>query len=103
MMWRDIILLVDETFSDNGMGDMISSKTKKQVFANKKSIRQSEFYQASANGLKPELMFEIRFADYSSEKIVEYNAKQYSIIREFSKNDEIVELVCEGVVNHGNA
>lgn len=99
MLWRDVIYLVGETFSDNGMGDAISTTTKRQVFANKKSIRQSEFYQAQANGLKPELMFEIRFIEYEDEQFIEYNGKPYTIIRQFSKNEETVELICEGVVN----
>lgn len=103
MMWRDVINLVSQVTSENDMGDAITVETKRQVFANKKSIRQSEFYQAQANGLKPELMFEIRFADYSEEKKIEYDNKTYSVIRTYTKNDETIELICEGVVNRGDA
>lgn len=103
MLWRDVIDLISETHSENAMGDVITANTLKQVFANKKSIRQSEFYQAHSSGLKPEIMFEIRAIDYSGEKSIQYDGKRYSIIRQFSKNGEIVELICEGVVNNGSA
>lgn len=100
MFWRDVIYLVAEKYVKNGIGDTIKEVVNtRQVFANKKSIRQSEFYQAQANGLKPELMFEIRYSDYEDEKRIDYNGKTYTIIRQFSKNDEMVELICEGVVN----
>jgi SPP1 family predicted phage head-tail adaptor len=102
-MWRDVINLVSETETVNNMGDSLSVEVKRQIFANKKSIRQSEFYQAAANGLKPELMFEIRYLDYQEEQKIEYNNKSYNVIRSFTKNDEIIELICEGAVNNGNA
>jgi SPP1 family predicted phage head-tail adaptor len=101
MLWRDVISLVGQTSSDNGMGDTVYTPYKREVFANKKSVRQSEFYQAQANGLKPELMFEIRYIEYQDEQSIEYNGKPYTIIRQFSKNEEVVELICEGVVNRG--
>jgi SPP1 family predicted phage head-tail adaptor len=103
MMWRDVIDLVAETTSENELGDIITVPTKRQVFANKKSIRQSEFYQAQSTGLKPELMFEIRYMEYEGEKKIEYTNKLYSVIRTHTKNDEVIELVCEGVVNNANA
>ncbi len=103
MMWRDVIDLVAETTSENELGDIITVSTNRQVFANKKSIRQSEFYQAQATGLKPELMFEIRYMEYEEEKKIEYNNKLYSVIRTYTKNDETIELICEGVVNNANA
>lgn len=98
-MWRDIIELIATTNSGNPIGDTVSTPTTKEVFANKKSIRQSEFYQAAANGLKPEIMFEIRAADYNEEKELEYEGKPYSIIRTYSASVEFVELICTGLVN----
>lgn len=80
------------------MGDPIETETPRQVFANKKSIRQSEFYQAAQTDLSPELMFEVRFSDYNEETKLGYNAKTYQIIRVFTKNDEMIELICSGLV-----
>ncbi|MCI3922492.1 phage head closure protein [Paenibacillus sp. TRM 82003] len=86
---------------ENDIGDMIPVPGQdRQIYANKKSIRQSEFYQAAANGMKPELMFEVRSIDYVDEKELYYNDKPYTIIRTYTKNGEITELVCAGLVNN---
>ena len=98
MMWRDTIDLVSIAYTINDIGNSVEVETKSTVFANKKSIRQSEFYQAMANGLKPEIMFEVRSIDYSDQDRLEYNSKKYRIIRAYSKSGEITELVCEGIV-----
>ena len=98
MLFRDIIYLVNVTQSVNDYGDYIDSETLTPAYANKKSIRQSEFYQAFANGLRPELMFVIRNVDYNNQTKLYFNSKAYNIIRAFTKNDELIELVCEGIV-----
>lgn len=103
MMWREVISLVSEVETENELGDIITEDTLKQVFANKKSVRQNEFYQAQAAGLKPELMFEIRYIDYGEEKKIVYNNKSYNVIRTYTKNQETIELICEGAVTHANA
>ena len=71
--------------------------TAKQVFANKKSVRQSEFYQALAGGLRAELMLEIRSIDYNNEKRISYNSVKYDVIRSYDKNGEITEIICQKV------
>jgi SPP1 family predicted phage head-tail adaptor len=100
-MWRDVVELIDQTSSSNEYGDQVFSETSTQVFANKKSVRQSEFYQAFAHGLKPELMFEVRSIEYSNQTSLRFNEKEYTIIRAYSKNDEVTELVVSGLVAKG--
>lgn len=99
MLWRDVINLISVTTTVNSLGDAVDTPTSTQVFANKKSIRQSEFYQAMASGLKPEVMFEIRYSDYNEQTKLTYNSKEYNIIRVYTKNDEIIELICNRLVN----
>lgn len=101
MMWRELISLRDITYSVNEYGDRIESANNQVVYANKKSIRQSEFYQAHAFGLKPELMFEVRTIEFAGQEQLMYNGKVYNIIRTYSKNDEITELICTGIVGGG--
>lgn len=98
MFWKDTINLITMTATTNDSGDSIPSESSKTVFANKKSVRQSEFYQAMAIGLKPELMFETRKSDYSGQEWLDFESTRYQIIRTYSKNDEIVELVCKSKV-----
>jgi SPP1 family predicted phage head-tail adaptor len=98
MMWRDVVDLVSVTVSTNAIGDPVETETFREVYANKKSIRQSEHYQALATGLRPDLMFEVRAIEYTDEPRLRFNSKTYDIIRSFTKNDEIIELVCQWLV-----
>lgn len=98
MLWNDVAKLITYTQTVDDIGDTIITETEKEVFINKKSIRQSEFYQALSTGLKPEIMLEVRTIDYEDEKDVKYNNKSYNIIRAFSKNGEITELICQAVI-----
>lgn len=99
MFFKDVINLISITPTENDIGDTIDTETLRQVFANKKSIKQSEFYQAAATGLKPEIMFEVRTDEYQDEKRLSYNNKEYNIIRTYDKNGELTELICSGIVN----
>jgi len=98
MMWRDVVDLLTVTININGLGDPVETKSARQVYVNKKDIRQSEFYQAQATGLRPELMFEVRSIEYHGEPILRFANKEYTIIRTHSKNHEITELICQGLV-----
>jgi SPP1 family predicted phage head-tail adaptor len=100
MRFDNVIYLIPVTSSENDIGDPIKiDGEKRQVFAEKKSVRQSEFYQAAATGLKPELTFVVWSQEYGGESKLEYNGKLYNIIRTFEKNDREIELVCSGLVN----
>jgi len=103
MLFKEVIKLISITTTENELGDTIEVSTERQVFADKQSIRQSEFYQAAATGLRPELMFVVRTIEYNGETKLKYNGKEYSIIRTYDKDGELTELVCQGVVNRANA
>lgn len=100
MLFKDVIKLITVTTSVNEIGNLINIKTSTDVFADRQSIRQTEFYQAQATGFKPELMFIIRSCDYNNEELLQYNNKEYNIIRAYDKNGEFTELVCEGIVGN---
>jgi SPP1 family predicted phage head-tail adaptor len=99
MLFRDVLNLIAVSISQNEIGDFVEVKNDRQIFANKKSIRQNEFYQAAVAGLRPELMFEVRTSEYQDERKLSYNGKEYTIIRSYDKNGEITELICSGLVN----
>jgi hypothetical protein len=88
--------LISITATDNEVGDSITQETPRQVFANKRSIKQSEFYQAAMTDLRPELQFDVRTIDYQAERELKWNNKSYDIIRVYTKNDEITQLICQG-------
>lgn len=89
-MWRDVVYLgeIKETIE---YGEVTTTTLYRKVYANKKSVRQSEFYQSTSAGLKPELMFEIRSVEFSDSDKLKYNNKEYFIIRTYDTG-EITEL-----------
>lgn len=99
MLFRDVINLVSVTTTENELGDLITIPVKRQVFANKLSYRNKAFYQAQANGLKPQITFEVKEVDYEDEQELEFNSKNYRIIDVYPLKNENVGLICEGLVN----
>jgi len=99
MLFNEQLILIAITSTVNALGDPVQTETETTVFADKASVRQSEYYQAAATGLRPELMFIVRTCDYSQQPLAEWNSKQYKIIRTYDKTDETTELLVQGVVN----
>ena len=58
-------------------------------------VYQSEFYNASQQGLKPTLRLRISDLNYSDEPELEYMNYRYSIIRVDKVDNETIALVCE--------
>lgn len=99
-MWKDVVEIGNMT-ETIVKGEPVQSMVYREAFANKKSVRQSEFYQASVAGLKPELIFEIRSFEYANDKKLRYpsgdNGKVYDIIRTYDKG-EVIELTVSSFV-----
>lgn len=99
-MFNDLITLKKETNTVNEYGDTVQTFTSRNVFAEVKSIGQTEFYQAQATGLKPEIKFVIAdFADYQDEKIISYCpyggvTEDYTVLRTY-RNKINLEIVCK--------
>lgn len=103
MRFDRIIHLIKIKYVENEIGDTIKIPDRRQVFAQEKSIRQSEFYQAAASGLKPEITFIIWQHEYNGEKYLEFDGTDYTIIRTYKKNSKEIELICQGGVNNADA
>jgi SPP1 family predicted phage head-tail adaptor len=97
--FSDALILVAIAETVNDLGNPVSADTQTTVFANKKSVRQSEVYQAAAAGLKPELMFEVNTDEYTQQAFATWNSKRYKVIRAYSREDGITELILQGVTN----
>ncbi|MDM8151643.1 phage head closure protein [Priestia megaterium] len=97
MLFNEILYLVkprEETQNEEGF-PVPGEDTRRQIFANEKSIRGNEFYIASQSGYTLDTMFEIHSLDYEGEKVVEYEFKRYRVVRTYErKQDEITELIC---------
>ena len=99
-MFNEIIKLMSETETTDEYGDAVKVFTERQVFAEVRSISQTEFYQAQAIGLKPEIKFVIAdFLDYQGEKQLKYTPygeteQIYEVIRTY-RNKINLEIVCK--------
>ena len=98
-MLREKIKLISIATTENDMGDIIETKTEIEVFAIKKAVSQNAFYQAAATGMRPEWIFIVRTDEYKSEPKLKYDAKEYTIIRAYEREDKMTELTCRGLVS----
>jgi SPP1 family predicted phage head-tail adaptor len=98
MLFRDVVdlLILEESENENGF-PIMTEIGRNTVFANKKGIRGNEFYLASQNGYKLELMLEVRSSEYHGQRYLEFEFKQYEIVRTYDKA-EFTELICQAHV-----
>lgn len=101
MRMDQVIILIGEATGgeSSGIGDPVAVDRRRETFAQMNSIRQSEFYQAAAAGMKPEITFTIYKDEYAGEKKLEHDGTVYQIIRTFAKEKKFLEIVCSGLVN----
>lgn len=100
-MYNAAIVLVSEEKTVNAYGDIEIAETERNVFAELKSIGQSEFYQAQAVGLKPEIKFVLPdYLEYRDEKKLKFKdfneeaEQEYTVLRTYRANNQL-ELVCK--------
>lgn len=92
MYWNEFIKL-GKKIETVDRGEVISTIEFIEVFANKLSIRQSEFYEAQKVGLRPEIAFAVRNEQYDNHSVVKYNGKDYEIVRTYENpKNETFEL-----------
>ena len=97
-IFRDVIELIDIISEVNENGFEINKEVKIEVFANKKSIRASEFYESQKLGYKLSIMFEIRISEFDNQEYIMHENIKYKIERLYQKDSELLELVCSKVV-----
>lgn len=100
-MYDSVIKLVSEEKSVDKYGDIEVVENERAVFAELRSIGQSEFYQAQATGLKPEIKFVLAdFLEYRNEKLIKYTPfgedveQDYAVLRTYRNNNQL-EIVCK--------
>lgn len=94
-MFDETIKLITQTETTDERGDTVTTETIREIFAQVKSISQTEFYQAQTTGLKPEIKFVIadRY-DYQGEKYLKYtpfngSEEYYTILRTYGPEDDL--------------
>lgn len=102
-MWCNICNLGILSKVTNDIGDVIETIVyTNEVYCNEKSIKASEFYQAQAVGMKPELTIELMLADYNKEKYIKYEGEEYTVLRTYKTCSERIELTLVRGVNNAD-
>lgn len=99
MMWRDVVDLVKIIQTPDGRGGYVETEEKRTVFANVMAVKRAEFYAAEASiaaghGIQPKVAVNIRSVDYEGETVVDHNGERFYLVRRYSANGEVDELVC---------
>lgn len=92
------LTLIQQTYIEDEIGNQTPTEIKTVIYCGLKSIGRTEFYNAIAHGLKPELIFNINKFEYSGEQLIEFEGKKYKVIRTYSNDLEKIELTCEKVI-----
>lgn len=101
MQTWNVVFLVDyiETTNVDEYGDKVYLENKTKVYAQCKSIGQSEFYQAQTSGLKPEIKFVLATSrDYNGQEEVVFNNIRYKVLKTYIPSDDSIEITCYGGV-----
>lgn len=86
----EVLILIKQTHGTDDFGDPVVTETTREVFGRLSSIGQSEFYQAHAVGLKPELKFVLAdYLDFEDETLVEHLGQRYRVLRTFRNGQEL--------------
>ena len=101
MLFRDIGYLCKEVEKLDSLRKPYKVYEKQEVFLDVKGVKRNEFYQASAQGYRPELCVEIRDADFNRETHLEYDGIMYRILRTYPAKNECLELICISLVSDG--
>ncbi|HHQ2481021.1 TPA: phage head closure protein [Bacillus cereus] len=93
---NDIILFPVVTTTEDELGQVeVSEYFTRQVFCEKKSVSQNEFFQAGQSDIKASCVLIVHVLDYQEEREVKYREKEYNIYRTYERDDEKIELYCE--------
>ena len=103
-MYDGIAIL--KSYSNEGFdkyGNKTTKEVKRTVFVQPRGVYASEFYNAAQLGLKPSLtLYMTNRNDYQGEKVLEYEGKEYSIIRtDWNAQRDGISLICEERVRNG--
>ena len=84
-------------------GNEVQSVTETTVFVQPRGVYQSEFYNAAQAGLHPSLtLFLTNREDYSGQKVLEFEGKDYNVIRvDWNAQRDGISLICEERVHNG--
>ena len=100
---NDVLILVAETFSQDAILQIVSTETRREVFATAKSVSFTEWNETGKRGMRPAWKMEVFAFDYQGETIAEYHGTRYRIYRSYRASEDIIELYLEEMSYDGNS
>lgn len=86
------------------IGELQSKERHNDVFALKKAVRQTEFFQAASLGFKPEIVLKVNNFDYRNETECILEGQRFRIYRAYPiAKTEKTELYLTAIVGDTNA
>lgn len=92
----EVLTLIQRTQGVDEYGDPKITETARTVFCREASVGQSEFYQAHATGLKPEIKLVLAdYLEYNGEQLLRYTPKGqtesqlYRVLRTYRIGQEL--------------
>lgn len=103
-MYDGIATLIEygaSTYDDYGNEEIQTTET--EVFVQPRGVYNSEFYNAAQAGLKPTLtLFIANKTDYSGQKVLRYEGREYAVIRvDWKAQRDGISLICEERIING--
>lgn len=95
-----VAYLLEETVRQDLALNQVKTYKERKVYVRwARSIYMNEFYEAAAQGLKPEAVLAVFFSDYKGEKIVRWRDVFYKVTRAFqAPASDNIELTIERTV-----
>ena len=94
MRMEHVVKLRTITVTSDSGGFPSKSVSTMEVYADQKSVRQSEYYAADAQGKRLDMVLVINADDWNGATEVEYNSVVYNIERAYQVGLGRVELTC---------
>ena len=92
-MTDTVITLITETYANDDSGVPRKTEAAADVFAKKRSVSRSEFFEGGRNGLNPEYEFDVFKGDYDGQRVIEFESKRYGVYRTYEPDDtDYIEL-----------
>lgn len=88
------ITLRDTTTAPNSEGAVTTTNTDTTVYADIKSVKRTEFYQASAAGVRADYSFIVNADEYAGQMLVLLDGVTYKVVRAYQTGLGRVELTC---------
>lgn len=98
-----VSLVSKSKISKNRYGEPTYSEDLYDIYCDKKAVRQSEFFQAAANGFKPEIVLEINSFEYENQEFCYFEGQKFRIYRAYPlAKTERMELYLTAIVGETN-